>query len=79
MEQINLKCAILKRICIIVYGFSLENISITLGTVLCLVRCRHGCDHIIGFTTTYAISALMLSVRISIREKCTTSCDKVCQ
>jgi hypothetical protein len=36
-----------------------------------------------NFTTTYAISAYhnlyMLWVRISIRERCTTLCDKVCQ
>ena len=38
--------------------------------------------YVVGFTTTYAISAyqspLMLWVRISIRARCTTLCDKVC-
>jgi hypothetical protein len=37
---------------------------------------------VVGFTTTYAISAyspLMLWVRISNRASCTTLCDKVCQ
>ena len=45
---------------------------------------RRGRDRmVVGFTTTYAISAalspLMLRVRISIRARCTTICDKVCQ
>ena len=36
---------------------------------------------VVGFTTTYAISAyqLMLWVRISIRARCTTLYDKACQ
>jgi hypothetical protein len=35
---------------------------------------------VVGLTTTYVINAypLMLRVRISIRARCTTSCDKVC-
>ena len=38
---------------------------------------RRGRDHmVVGFTTTYAISAYH---RISIRARCTTLCDKVCQ
>ena len=44
---------------------------------------RRDCDRmVVAFTTTYAISALsplMLWVRISIRARCTTWCDKVCQ
>ena len=46
-------------------------------------RGRRGRDRMeVGFTITYAISAyspLMLRVRISIRARCTTWCDKVCQ
>jgi hypothetical protein len=46
-------------------------------------RGRRGRDRmIVGFTTTYAfstLSPLMLWVRISIRARCTTLCDKVCQ
>jgi len=36
---------------------------------------------VVGFTTTYAISAYhhWCCVRISIRGRCTTLCDKVCQ
>jgi len=37
---------------------------------------------IVGFTTTYAISAYhhwCVRVRISIRARCTTLCDRVCQ
>ena len=45
--------------------------------------CRRGHDRmVVGFTTTYAISAyhhLMLWIRISNRVRCTTLCDKVCQ
>jgi hypothetical protein len=38
---------------------------------------RRGCDRmVVGFTTTYAINAYH---RISIRARCTTLCDKVCQ
>jgi hypothetical protein len=45
---------------------------------------RGGRDRIVvGFTTTYAISAYHHwccdRVRISIRARCTTLCDKVCQ
>jgi hypothetical protein len=49
------------------------------------MRGRCGRDRmVVGFTTTYAISAyhhwcLMLWVRISIRTRCTTLCCKVCQ
>jgi len=48
-------------------------------------RGRRGRDRMaVGFTNTYAISAYlyistMLWVRISIRARCTTLCDKVCQ
>jgi hypothetical protein len=43
-------------------------------------RVRHGCDRmVVGFTYTYAIKCLMLWVRILIRARCTTLCDKVCQ
>jgi len=48
-------------------------------------RGRRGRDcMVVGFTTTYALCSqcllpLMLWVRISIRAKCTTLCDKVCQ
>ena len=44
--------------------------------------CRGRDRMIVGFTTTYAISTLsplMLWVRISIRARCTTLSDKVCQ
>jgi len=34
---------------------------------------------VVGFTTTYAISAYHHWVRISIRARCTSLCDKVCQ
>jgi len=41
---------------------------------------REGRDRmVVGFTTTYAISAYHLWVWISIRARCTTLCDKVCQ
>jgi hypothetical protein len=41
-----------------------------------LYRGRHGRDRIVvAFTTTYV---MMLWVRISIRVRCTTLCDKVC-
>ena len=45
---------------------------------------RRGHDRMVfGFTTTYAISAYhhwcVLWVRISIRARCTTLCDKACQ
>jgi hypothetical protein len=47
-----------------------------------ILRGRRGHDRmVVRFTTTYAIclSPLMLWVRISIRARCTTLCDKVCQ
>ena len=45
--------------------------------LLTAFECRRGCDRmVVGFTTTYAISAYH---RISIRARCTTLCDKVCQ
>jgi hypothetical protein len=34
---------------------------------------------VVGFTTTYAISAYHHWIRISIRARCTSLCDKVCQ
>ena len=41
---------------------------------------RHGPNHmVVGFTITYAnkcLSSLILWIRISIRERCTTLCDK---
>ena len=44
------------------------------------MRGRRGLDHmVVGFTTTYAISALMLWVRIAIRARCTTFCNTVCR
>ena len=65
---------------LIVFEF---NIFVTLFNLLCLVWGRRGRDHmVVGFTTTYAISTLpplMVWVRITIRARCTTSCDKVCQ
>ena len=44
--------------------------------------CRRGHDcMVVGFTATYTISVspLMLWIWISIRTRCTTLCDKVCQ
>ena len=44
------------------------------------MRGRRGLDRmVVGFTTTYAISALMLWVRIAIRARCTTFCNTVCR
>ena len=49
------------------------------------IRDRRGHDRmVVGFTTTYALttmclSPLMLWVRITIRARCTTLCDNVCQ
>jgi hypothetical protein len=44
------------------------------------MRGHRGLDRmVVGFTTTYAISALMLWVRIAIRARCTTFCNTVCQ
>jgi len=35
---------------------------------------------VVGFTTTYTISpVVLLRVRNSIRARCTTLCDKICQ
>ena len=46
------------------------------------LRGSHGPDHmVVAFTTTCASqcqSLLILLIRISIRERCTTLCDKVC-
>ena len=45
--------------------------------LLTAFECRRGCDRmVVGFTTTYTISTYH---RISIRERCTTLCDKACQ
>ena len=47
-----------------------------------ILRGSHGPDHmVVAFTTTYANqcqSLLILLIWISIRERCTTLCDKVC-
>ena len=47
------------------------------------LRGSHGPDHmVVAFTTTYVnqcLSLLILLIWISIRERCTTLCDKVCQ
>ena len=49
----------------------------------CRQRGRHGRDHmVVGFTTIYAINAYhhwCCEFEISIRARCTTLCDKVCQ
>jgi hypothetical protein len=46
------------------------------------LRGSHGPDHmVVAFTTTYAnqcLSLLILLIRISIKERCTTLCDEVC-
>jgi len=40
----------------------------------------YGCARmVVGFTTTYATSAYHHWVRISIRARCATLCDKACQ
>ena len=53
-------------------------LSLDFGTTM-ILSCRN--RMIVGFTTTFAISAYhqMLWVRISIRARCTTLCDKVCR
>ena len=44
------------------------------------MRGRRDLDRmVVGFTTTYAIGALMMWVRIAIRARCTTFCNTVCQ
>ena len=44
------------------------------------IKGRRGRDRmVVGFTTTYAISAYHHWIRISIRARCTSLCDKVCQ
>ena len=52
-------------------------------SLYCYVTARRGHDRmVVGFTTTYAISAYhhwCLWVRNSIRARCTTWCDEVCQ
>jgi hypothetical protein len=74
--------------------FSTKHTALRLGYIHCvhlyisfffLSLGRHGRDcMVVWFTTTYAISAYhhwmcLLWVRISIRARCTTLCDKVCQ
>ena len=58
-------------------------VSIVFWYIVVFIYTLRGRDRIIvGFTTTCPnrfLSPLMLWVRISIRARCTTLCDKVCQ
>ena len=68
--------------CVVVYGSLLIFLFACLS-LYCYVTARRGhARMIVGFTTTYAISAYhhwCLWVRNSIRTRCTTLCDEVCQ
>ena len=111
MEQINLKCAVLKQICI--DNFCFHCLWLFIRKYINHTACPHkikiwyiklltlDIESLIISSITdsslsgkvlswlwsnnriynylYAISALMLRVRISIRARCTTLCDKVCQ
>jgi hypothetical protein len=67
----------------LIYWGNVEFYTRPLSNVVQIRSVCRGCDRmVVGFT--YAISAhrlspLMLWVRISIRTRCTTLCDKVCQ
>ena len=58
-------------------------VSIVFWYIVLFIYTLRGRDRIVvGFTTTcpnQCLSPLMLWVRISIRARCTTLCDKVCQ
>jgi hypothetical protein len=60
------------------YHYHLFTFYIFVITLVFIRPCgRRGCDRmIVGFTTTYAINAYHHWVRISIRARCTTLCDK---
>jgi hypothetical protein len=66
----------------VIYGSLLIFLFACLS-LYCYVTARRGHDRmVVGFTTTYAISAYhhwCLWVRNSIRARCTTWCDEVCQ
>jgi hypothetical protein len=56
-----------QRVCLIVFNVTFNNISVISWRSVLLVICNQ------------CLSPLMLWVRISIRARCTTWCDKVCQ